>query len=247
MLEIKVGRQLTQRRSLDETKENVEYLANLPRNIAFSLLHPISVDEPVQQGLLWYYRGVIRYTPKPNERPERIEKHRLMLIGRVRRACQHKRWGRSHWHIEGELPPGWSSPQPDATSPQPGAASPQSTHEERGQKAEPHTQPASFRAESPRFSPELPAEDDINALSAKFGMVSDSSRLKIILILGQTERNVTELCDDLKSQSQPAVSHHLALLRHSRLVQPRREGKHNYYELTDEGHELLDAINTIID
>ena len=46
----------------------------------------------------------------------------------------------------------------------------------------------------------------------KFGKASDPSRLKIMLVLAQQDRNVTELCGDLGSQSQPAVSHHLAIL-----------------------------------
>jgi ArsR family transcriptional regulator len=48
------------------------------------------------------------------------------------------------------------------------------------------------------------------------------------------------LCDAL-GQSQPAVSHHLALLRGEHLIECRREGKHNYYRLIPERfHQLLD-------
>ena len=43
--------------------------------------------------------------------------------------------------------------------------------------------------------------------------VSDPTRLQVILILADGERHVGALCSQL-SQSQPAVSHHLALLRH---------------------------------
>jgi ArsR family transcriptional regulator len=41
---------------------------------------------------------------------------------------------------------------------------------------------------------------------------------------------VTALCD-LLVQSQPAVSHHLTLLRMAGLVGYRRDGKHNYYRV----------------
>jgi ArsR family transcriptional regulator, arsenate/arsenite/antimonite-responsive transcriptional repressor len=41
---------------------------------------------------------------------------------------------------------------------------------------------------------------------------------------------VTALCDRL-AQSQPAVSHHLALLRVAGLIKARRDGKHNYYSV----------------
>ena len=43
--------------------------------------------------------------------------------------------------------------------------------------------------------------------------VSDPTRLQVIMILAEGERHVGALCAQL-SQSQPAVSHHLALLRH---------------------------------
>ena len=53
------------------------------------------------------------------------------------------------------------------------------------------------------------------------------------------ELHVTDLCQRL-GQSQPAVSHHLALLRVSGLIESRREGKHNFYCVrTDHFGELL--------
>jgi DNA-binding transcriptional ArsR family regulator len=76
--------------------------------------------------------------------------------------------------------------------------------------------------------------------------VSDPTRLQVLLLLTEKERNVSELCADLGTQSQPAVSHHLALLRHGRLIEPRRSGKHNYYYLTDTGRELADVVNALI-
>ena len=85
MLVVTLGRQLTQRRSLSEVRENVEYLANLPRKIAFAF-HSIEIEEPVEQGLLWYYRGIIRYTEKEHQKPERLEKDRNIILDRIRRA-----------------------------------------------------------------------------------------------------------------------------------------------------------------
>ena len=41
--------------------------------------------------------------------------------------------------------------------------------------------------------------------------VSDPTRLQVLMLLFQEERNVGSLCSDLGNQSQPAVSHHLAL------------------------------------
>lgn len=76
--------------------------------------------------------------------------------------------------------------------------------------------------------------------------VSDPTRLQILMLLTKKERNVSELCRDLGTQSQPAVSHHLALLRHGRLIEPRRMGKHNFYHLTESGRELADVVNSLV-
>lgn len=63
-----------------------------------------------------------------------------------------------------------------------------------------------------------------------FKLLADATRLRILLVLRDGELNVTEFCKHLE-QSQPAVSHHLRLLRLSGLIHLRRSGKHNYYSL----------------
>jgi ArsR family transcriptional regulator len=74
----------------------------------------------------------------------------------------------------------------------------------------------------------------INGLAQVFKLLADESRLKILLALAQDgELHVTALCD-LLDQTQPAVSHHLTLLRMSGLVGYRRDGKHNYYRIESE-------------
>jgi DNA-binding transcriptional ArsR family regulator len=75
--------------------------------------------------------------------------------------------------------------------------------------------------------------------------VSDPTRLQVILILSEGERHVGALCSQL-SQSQPAVSHHLALLRHGNIIAPRRQGKNNFYSLTDTGAELARVVKNLI-
>ena len=76
-----------------------------------------------------------------------------------------------------------------------------------------------------------------------FKLLSDENRLKILLHLYQQEElHVRALCD-LLGQSQPAVSHHLALLRSDGLIVCRRDGKHNFYHLTsDRIGELLNHV-----
>lgn len=75
--------------------------------------------------------------------------------------------------------------------------------------------------------------------------VSDPTRLQVILILSDGERHVGALCEQL-GQSQPAVSHHLALLRHGQIISPRRQGKNNFYSLTDAGVELSRVVKGLI-
>ena len=75
--------------------------------------------------------------------------------------------------------------------------------------------------------------------------VSDPTRLQVILILAEGERHVGALCDHL-DQSQPAVSHHLALLRHGGVIAPRRQGKNNFYSLTETGEDLAAVVKGLI-
>jgi ArsR family transcriptional regulator, zinc-responsive transcriptional repressor len=75
--------------------------------------------------------------------------------------------------------------------------------------------------------------------------VSDPTRLQVILILSEGERHVGALCAQL-SQSQPAVSHHLALLRHGGIIAPRRQGKNNFYSLTEAGSGLAHVVKDLI-
>lgn len=64
-----------------------------------------------------------------------------------------------------------------------------------------------------------------------FKLLSDETRLRVLMYLAREgELHVTALCDKL-GQSQPAVSHHLALLRVAGLIEARRDGKHNFYSV----------------
>ncbi len=75
--------------------------------------------------------------------------------------------------------------------------------------------------------------------------VSDATRLQIILALSDGETHVGGLCERL-NQSQPAVSHHLALLRHGGIIMPRRQGKNNFYSLTEIGDELAKVVVAMV-
>jgi len=84
------------------------------------------------------------------------------------------------------------------------------------------------------------SDQAVRELAQVFKLLSDETRLRILFYLAQNnELHVTELCNRL-GQSQPAVSHHLALLRVSGLIESRREGKHNFYSVrTDHFGDLL--------
>ena len=80
-------------------------------------------------------------------------------------------------------------------------------------------------------SPIRITKETLDRMTAVFKLLADSSRLKIVLALAQDgELHVSALCEML-GQSQPAVSHHLTLMRMVGLVGYRRDGKHNYYHL----------------
>ena len=87
------------------------------------------------------------------------------------------------------------------------------------------------------------SEQAVRDLAQVFKLLSDETRLRILLYLAQnSELHVTDLCTRL-GQSQPAVSHHLALLRVSGLIESRREGKHNFYSVrADHFGELLVSL-----
>ena len=76
--------------------------------------------------------------------------------------------------------------------------------------------------------------------------LSDSTRLQVVTLLSEGERHVGGLCDEF-DLSQPAVSHHLALLRHGGIVDRRRQGKNNFYSLTPTGSELARVVQAVLD
>jgi ArsR family transcriptional regulator len=83
-------------------------------------------------------------------------------------------------------------------------------------------------------SPLKVCDDTIVDLTAVFKLLADKSRLKIVLALAQQgPMHVSALCK-LLGQTQPAVSHHLTLMRIVGLVGYDRNGKHNYYYLASD-------------
>lgn len=79
----------------------------------------------------------------------------------------------------------------------------------------------------------LPKEEVLYDLAEFFKVFGDSTRIKIICALFESEMCVCDLAA-LFGMTQSAISHQLRTLKTSRLVRYRREGKVIYYSLDDE-------------
>lgn len=93
-----------------------------------------------------------------------------------------------------------------------------------------------------------PGADRRAAIRSAAGLlkqVSDATRLEVLVMLADGPRNVGDMATEL-GVSQPALSHHLALCRHGRLVEPIRQGKENHYHLTDSGRRLVEAVRSLV-
>lgn len=77
-------------------------------------------------------------------------------------------------------------------------------------------------------------EQSLVSLCQLFRLLSDKTRLQIVMLLASGERNVTSLCEELKLP-QPTVSHHLGLLRMNRVITNKRQGKQVIYALENSG------------
>lgn len=86
----------------------------------------------------------------------------------------------------------------------------------------------------------LPDEMLLYDLAELYKVFGDSTRIKILYVLFESEMCVCDIAQLLNS-SQSAVSHHLRILKQSKLVKFRREGKSIIYSLADE------HVRTIID
>ena len=79
----------------------------------------------------------------------------------------------------------------------------------------------------------LPRDETLYDLAELFKIFGDSTRVKILYALLESELCVCDIAK-LLEVSQSAVSHQLRVLKGSKLVKFRREGKVVYYSLADE-------------
>lgn len=84
-------------------------------------------------------------------------------------------------------------------------------------------------------------ETELIELAELFKVFGDSTRIRILFDLMQSERNVTEITEDL-AMNQSAISHQLKILKMAKLVKARREGKSMVYSLADEHVKTIIAM-----
>ena len=84
-----------------------------------------------------------------------------------------------------------------------------------------------------KLTADMPDEDALCDLAELFKIFGDSTRCRILYALTGGERTVTDIADVL-CMTQSAISHQLRILRHSRLVRCRRDGKTMLYALADD-------------
>ena len=80
---------------------------------------------------------------------------------------------------------------------------------------------------------ELPTDEILSDLSDLFKVFGDSTRVKILFSLFESEMCVCAIAE-LLGMTQPAISHQLKNLKDANLVGNRREGKTIYYFLADD-------------
>jgi len=89
----------------------------------------------------------------------------------------------------------------------------------------------------------LREESTIVDLSETFKVLSDPTRLNIVLALSKAELCVCDIAA-LLDMTESAISHQLRLLRNLRLVKYTRKGKMAYYTLDDEHINDLISVAT---
>jgi len=84
-----------------------------------------------------------------------------------------------------------------------------------------------------RVKETIPNEEDLYELADLFKVFGDSTRIKIVCALFQSEMCVCDIAA-LLGMNQSAISHQLRVLKQARLVKFRKEGKVVYYSLDDD-------------
>ncbi len=84
----------------------------------------------------------------------------------------------------------------------------------------------------------------MNSLLNFFKLLSDETRMRIILLLSQKELCVCEMCN-IMELSQPKVSRHLSKLRDMSLVKTERNEQWIFYQLDIKNHVAKEIIKVL--
>ena len=87
--------------------------------------------------------------------------------------------------------------------------------------------------EKPQRPVEMPDDEVLYELADLFRVFGDSTRIKILYALHENELCVQDIANAVEL-SQSAVSHQLRVLKDTKLVRFRRDGKTVYYALDDD-------------
>lgn len=79
---------------------------------------------------------------------------------------------------------------------------------------------------------EMPGEEELFDLAELFKIFGDSTRIRILYVLFEAEMCVCDIAQ-LLGMTQSAISHQLQVLKKSKLVKYRRDGKTVFYSLSD--------------
>lgn len=90
----------------------------------------------------------------------------------------------------------------------------------------------------------LPSEDQAVDAAAVFTHLSDTTRVRLLSMLAASDMCVCEMAD-LLGMSQPAVSHHLRVLRQCDVVRFRKRGQRTMYYISD--NEIGDTVKRLLE
>ena len=96
---------------------------------------------------------------------------------------------------------------------------------------------------------EISKDEDFKLCSEYFSLLSDVNRLKIFWLLCHSRECVQNIATFM-NMSNPAVSHHLKLLKESELIESYRDGKEVYYSASKsktvhELHKIIENLMTV--
>ena len=87
----------------------------------------------------------------------------------------------------------------------------------------------------------MPDIEEMYDLAELFKVFGDSTRIRILFALFDSEYCVGDLAESLE-MNQSAVSQQLKILKVNKLIKSRREGKQVYYSLADDHVRMIIAM-----